>query len=331
MNLKLKIPFFNREQKTYSECVEDIRESDSFYMETGHSGFSEEALREPLISQQTRDIINPTKLISTDDLLEYRKYHQRQSEVLETEELLRVSKDWITNNIEKVNRDKSKDLSFPSFKESLDSEREDEALKDKRLRDVYLKKRVRREMRKEEKVALIKKKKEKKENLRYQKEAEARALENNPNKKYVEIALVIIKQANIISSNRNNYTTYNIKYKSNGKHFILSFIPQYTQYHYDEEDYDIGYMEMSNNRMRSGIPSHREEVYKGRISINEIETEHCGLPLANYELLESQSNMLSKAIKKRFSHIKRRTLYEMFETLDMNKKKTVDKPSYKIC
>jgi len=309
MNLKIKIPFFNKNKKTYSDCVEDVREMDSFYMETGHSGFTEEALSRPLVSQQTRDIIT-TKLVGTDEILAFKK---KQSEELETEELLRGAKDWITNNIEKVNRDTSKDLSFPSFKESLDLEREDETLKDERLRNVYLKKRVRREMRKEEKESLMIKKLDRKRNLILEKEAE----DNNPNKRYVEMSLSIINKADVITRHNNSYTIYTIKYISNDKKFILTFTPQYKEYtHYDDRhlSIDIG-------RCLPYEPyEHRiESLQDGRISINETETQHCLTNLANYNLTERQSNMLNSAINKRLNHIKRHTLYEMFKSLDMNK------------
>ena len=342
MNFKMKIPFFNKNKRTYSDCVEDVRESDSFYMETGHSGFTEEALSHPLVTQKTRDMITEakTKLVGTDDILAYRSsideygipntpFYAQQ----EPEEILKMTNEWVMDNIEKVNRDKSLDLSFPSFKESLDLEREDETLKEERLRNVYLKKRVRREMRKEEKEALRISKSDKKKNLFYKKLAEIRDLNHNPNKRYVEMALSIINKADIISRNNGSVLNFNIKYKSKGKHFLLKFIPQYIEHHYDDNDsYDTGFigMEMESlNRMSRGVPSHRKEIHKGTFLINEIETEHCGLTLVNHELIESQSIMLNKAINKRLSHIKRHTLYEMFETLDMNKEKVVVKSDNK--
>lgn len=316
MNLKIKIPFFNKNKKTYSDCVEDVRESDSFYIETGHSGFSEEALSQPLVSQQTRALIKG--ISPSSNLMDYKSlvdeygipnspFYAKQPD---TEELLMVANNWITDNIERLNRDKSKDLSFPSFKESLDLEREDETLKDERLRNVYLKKRVRREMRKEEKEALRIKKLDRKRNLILEKEAE----DNNSNKRYVEMSLSIINKADVITRHNNSYTVYTIKYISNDKKFILTFTPQYKEYtHYDDRhlSIDIGRCIPYEHRI--------ESLQDGRISINETETEHCLTNLVNYNLTERQSNMLNSAINKRLNHIKRHTLYEMFKNLDMNK------------
>lgn len=304
MNLKLKIPFFNKNKNT--DSANDGKELHNFYLETGHSGFSEESLREPIVSQQTREMIKyldkPTKFIGVDGTTRYerhldvygvpnRPFYDEPSEILNTEELLKISNDWITNNIDKLNRD-TKDLSFPSFKESLDLERDNEIKKDERLRNVYLKKRLARESRKEKKNALFLEKRERKAELERIRIEE----ENNPNKKYVDLALEIINRAEIIIKSNHNRLQYSINYTSHEKTFNLNFKPKYEEFQ-------------------------THIIYDAEIKITETNTQHYDDNLIYYYLTDNQSELLTKRIAKRTKRIKKKTLYDMFDTFGMNEEK----------
>jgi hypothetical protein len=318
MKIKLNIPFFNK-RKTFSECVEDIRESDNFYMETGHSGFSQQVLREPLVSQQTRHMLNGKtnglylggQLVSEIPTVPF--YDRDNNPIPDIEEVLETTNEWVQNVISKHNPPKDNiDLSFPTFKESLDLKKEDESIKDARLRAVYLKKRVRREMRKEKKREEYLLRQSKKTRLRDSKATIELENNDNPNKKYVDLSLKIINESKIIDRHNNNgQKFYIIKFETKGKYFELKFMPQYKYYDYDSgypSDYDHRYGGFERERGMS-----IENVLDGEIIINEIKTENYNTNLIHYSISEYQSNYLNKAIKKRTNHIKRRTLYEIFE------------------
>jgi hypothetical protein len=226
--------------------------------------------------------------------------HNKDNIILEggtIDSTLSIIDDWMNDKINSVND--FTDLSFPTFVES-------EKKSNERLKSVYLEKRSKRNLKKEQKKLRVQKALDKKNKINVKKE------------RYVKLVIEIIKNAKIISCKRSRGlpTFYSIDFNLNNHDYLLIYQPKYTDYrkeidHEANWDYDDEWHD--NEYLYKKVPVE----YKAIIKVEE-KTNHYDNGICRYEVSNKQNERIINAINKRNKQLKNSKIYYMFESFKLN-------------